>query len=65
MAYPRAKLTEFGRRLVVDRVLEFGWSPAQAAASTGVSRATVYKWIGRFKTEGPSGLRDRASRPDR
>lgn len=35
MAHPRAKLTEFGRRLIVERVLVLGWSPAQAAASTG------------------------------
>jgi len=49
MVHPRAKLTEFGRQLVVQRVLELGWSPAQAAAATGVSRTTVYKWIGRFK----------------
>lgn len=65
MAHPRAKLTEFGRRLVVDRVLELGWSPAQAAASTGVSRATVYKWMHRFRTEGTAGLSDRSSRPHR
>ncbi len=63
MAHPRAKLTEFGRQLVVERVLVLGWSAAQAAAGTGVSRATVYKWIRRFKVEGVTGLRDRSSRP--
>jgi transposase len=63
MAHPRAKLTEFGRQLVVDRVLILGWSAAQAAAATGVSRATVYKWVGRFKAEGGAGLTDRSSRP--
>jgi hypothetical protein len=41
MVHPRAKLTEFGRQLVAQRVLVLGWSPAQAAAATGVSRATV------------------------
>ena len=63
MAHPRAKLTEFGRQLVVDRVLILGWPAAQAAAATGVSRATVYKWVGRFKAEGGAGLTDRSSRP--
>jgi len=65
MAHPRAKLTEFGRQLVVDRVIVLGWSAAQAAAATGVSRATVYKWLRRFKAEGGAGLADRSSRPHR
>jgi transposase InsO family protein len=63
MVHPRAKLTEFGRQLVVQRVLVLGWSPAQAAAATGVSRATVYKWVGRFKQQGEAGFADRSSRP--
>ena len=63
MVHPRAKLTEFGRQLVVQRVLALGWSAAQAAAATGVSRATVYKWVGRFKQQGEAGLADRSSRP--
>src|SRR5207245_769594 len=63
MAHPRAKLTEFGRQLVVQRVLVLRWSPAQAAAATGVSRATVYKWLRRFKAEGERGLADRSSKP--
>jgi putative transposase len=28
-----------------------------------VSRKTAYKWIGRYKAEGPDGLRDRSRRP--
>jgi transposase InsO family protein len=63
MVHPRAKLTVFGRQLVVRRVLVFRWSPAQVAAATGVSRATVYKWVGRFKQHGDAGLADRSSRP--
>lgn len=65
MAHPRAKLAEFGRQLIVDRVVTLGWSAAQAAAATGVSRATVYKWLRRFKAEGASGLADRSSRSSR
>jgi transposase InsO family protein len=63
MVHPRAKLTVFGRQLVVQRVLVLGWSPAQAAAATGVSRATIYKWVARFKQQGEAGLVDRSSRP--
>jgi len=33
------------------------------AEVTGVSRATVYKWLIRFENEGEAGLADRSSRP--
>jgi hypothetical protein len=42
-----AKLTPFGRRLLVDRIRIEGWPPATAADMLGVSRATAYKWLGR------------------
>jgi transposase InsO family protein len=65
MAHRNARLTEFGRLLLVQRVTELGWPPAQAAESLGVSRATAYKWLGRHRSEGPAGLADRSSRPHR
>ena len=63
MAHRNARLTEFGRLLLVQRITELGWPPAQAAESLGVSRATAYKWLGRYRAEGPAGLADRPSRP--
>ena len=63
MAHRRARLTPLGRRLLVDRVIEMGWTPAAAADAAGVSRATCYKWIRRFREEGEAGLLDRSSRP--
>jgi leucine-zipper of insertion element IS481/Integrase core domain len=63
MAHPRAKLTVAGRRLLVERVLAQGWPPARAAEAQGVSLATVYKWLGRWRAEGLAGLADRSSRP--
>jgi len=63
--HPRAKLTVHGRRLLVARVLEQGWPPAEAARAQGVSVATCYKWLGRWRTEGPAGLLDRSCRPHR
>jgi transposase InsO family protein len=63
MAHANARLTEFGRLLLVQRITELGWSPAQAAESLGVSRATAYKWLGRYRAEGHAGLVDRPSRP--
>jgi transposase IS481 family protein len=63
MAHRNARLTQFGRLLLVQRITELGWPPAQAAESLGVSRATAYKWLGRYRAEGPAGLADRPSRP--
>jgi transposase InsO family protein len=58
-----AKLTPFGRRLLVERILVEGWSPAIAAETLGVSRATAYKWLRRYRAEGLPGLEDRSARP--
>lgn len=63
MSHARARLTEFGRGLLIERVLEEGWTAAATAEAAGVSRATVYKWLGRYRREGDAGLRDRSSRP--
>lgn len=63
MLHRTAKLTPFGRRLLVDRVLIEGWPAATAAEQLGVSRATAYKWLRRYRAEGPAGLEDRSARP--
>ena len=65
MAHPRAKLTPFGRRLLVERVTVLGWRVSAAAESLGVSRATAYEWLRRYREEGEAGLEDRPSRPRR
>jgi transposase InsO family protein len=65
MAHANARLTEFGRLLLVQRILELGWPPAQAAEALGVSRATAYKWLARYRQHGQAGLADRNSRPYR
>ena len=65
MSHPRAKLTVQGRQLLVERVLEQGWSVPMAAEAQGCSPATGYKWIRRFAAEGLLGLHDRSSRPHR
>jgi transposase InsO family protein len=52
-----------GRRLIVERVLEQGWTIAQAAEAAGVSVRTVSKWLARFRAEGELGLVDRSSAP--
>ena len=65
MAHPRARLNVLGRELLVTRVEILGWPVATAAEAQGISRATGYKWVRRFRTEGSPGLADRSSRPHR
>lgn len=40
-----------------------GVSPARAAATVGASRATGYRWLGRFREGGWPALRERSSTP--
>jgi transposase InsO family protein len=61
--HPRAKLTVAGRRLLVERVLAQGWPVVRAAEAQGVSAATAYKWVRRWRAEGLAGLADRSCRP--
>ena len=65
MAHRTARLNVFGRGLLVSRVLMEGWSVSTAARAQGISRATGYKWVRRFRAEGRAGLVDRSSRPRR
>ena len=65
MGHRRARLTPFGRLLLVQRVEEEGWTIARAAEAAGVSRATTSKWLRRYREEGLPGLEDRSSAPRR
>lgn len=65
MGHPRTKLTVFGRQLLIIRVETLGWPVAHAAAMQGISRATAYKWLRRYRSDGEAGLLDRSSRPRR
>ena len=48
---------------MVLRVLERGWSLAEAAEAAGVSERTCSKWVARYRAEGEPGLHDRSSAP--
>ncbi len=63
--HKNARLTQFGRERLVKQVLERVLTPAAASAVAGVSLRTIYKWLARFRKEGPVGLCDRGSRPRR
>ena len=64
MAHANARTTLYARKLIVARVLA-GHRPGEVAKQLGISRQTVYKWWGRWRTEGAAGLVDRSSRPHR
>ena len=62
MAHPNARLTPVTRLELVGEV-EAGYSQAEVARRFRVSRATVAKWVRRYREEGAAGLEDRASAP--
>jgi transposase InsO family protein len=58
-----AALSWNGRRLLVERVVERGWTLTAAAAVAGVSVRCAGKWVRRYRLEGELGLFDRSSAP--
>jgi transposase InsO family protein len=64
MSHANAKLNEYGRLLLINRLQE-GWTQAEVAEAQGVSRSTVSKWWKRYREEGVAGLKDRSSAPRR
>jgi transposase InsO family protein len=63
--HANARLSLKGRELLIDRVEGAGWSLTQAAEAAGVSDRTARKWLGRYRVQGPTGLLDRSSAPNR
>jgi transposase InsO family protein len=61
--HANAPLGPKGRSTMVLRVIELGWSLAEAAEAAGVSERTCSKWVGRYRVEGEAGLLDRSSAP--
>lgn len=61
MTHPNAPLTAKGR-LGIVRLVQQGFSQAEVARRYNISRATVGKWVRRFREEGAAGLEDRPSR---
>ena len=64
MTHPNARLTPLARREVVDEVNR-GIPQAEVARRFRVSRATVAKWVRRFRELGEAGLADRSCAPHR
>jgi transposase InsO family protein len=63
--HANAPLSPIGRQRVVDRVVLEAWSVTAAAEAAGVTERTVYRWLARWRAQGPAGLVDRRSAPRR
>ena len=57
-----APMTPEGRRRMI-RLIESGWTVAEAAKQMQISRQCAHKWWQRYQLEGEAGLEDRSSRP--
>jgi transposase InsO family protein len=62
--HANARLTPRGRAEVFAAV-EAGMTVVAACLAFRVSRRTYYRWLPRWRAEGPDGLVDRSSRPGR
>ena len=65
MRHPRPRLSQYSRSVLTQMVVDDGWPQARVAELLQVSRATVAKWVKRYRLEGTEGLNDRSSRPHR
>ena len=62
MTHRNARLTPVTRAELVEQVL-VGWPQVEVARLFRVSRATVAKWVRRFREGGSDALLDRSCRP--
>ena len=62
--HANARLTPRGRAEVF-RAVEAGLTVTAACVAFRMSRRTYYRWLPRWRAEGPNGLLDRSSRPHR
>ena len=62
MTHRNARLTPVTRAELVEQVMD-GWPQAEVVRLFRVSRATVCKWVQRFREGGADALHDRSSRP--
>lgn len=60
--HSNARTCPNSRAVIVEHARASSWSEEQAAAM-GIAARTGYKWLRRYREEGPEGLRDRSSRP--
>lgn len=61
MHHRNAPLTDVGRQRAVAQVVEVGRPIAYVSTELHIARATLSKWVGRFREHGELGLEDRSS----
>ena len=59
--HKNARTTPRSRAMLVQRGTQERWPVSAVAVAFGISERTVYKWLARYRTEGPAGLQDRRS----
>jgi len=59
--HKNARLTPQGRRLLVQRVTDHGWTAGTAAGAAGLSQRQAYRWLARSRAGGRAALIDRSS----
>ena len=64
-AHKNARLTPFGRELMIRRILEERWPAVKAAQAAGVSERTAYKWLARYRGGGTAALHNAKPVPRR
>jgi transposase InsO family protein len=65
MSHANARLTVYGRQLLIDRIIGDRRPVAHVAKELGVSRQCAHRWVCRFREGGLGALLDRSSRPHR
>ncbi|TPW89676.1 IS481 family transposase [Mycolicibacterium fortuitum] len=65
MSHRNAPLSETGRLRLARCVVEDGWSLRRAAERFQVAVTTAQRWAQRYREQGPAGMADRSSRPQR
>jgi len=63
--HKNARLTPLGRAVLVSRIADECWPVSRAAAASGVSERTAYRWLARYRLGGERRLCDRSSAPRR
>ena len=63
--HQNARLSPFSREVLARKVLYEALTLNAAAAAFKVSAKTAAKWVGRYRSQGSAGMRDRSSRPHR
>lgn len=63
--HQNARLTVHSREQLAKMIIDCGSTNKAAARAFQVSEKTAAKWVGRYREQGPAGLKDRSSKPHR